>query len=202
MKTFIGILVTVCMLLPVNAEATSDPRAVVQSAVDGVIQVLGSRPDKDRLRLEDRQAIRAAINKQFDFREMGKRSLGRSWKKINSEQRDRFVDVFRELLERSYGNSLASYKGQTVEYGDVRIDGKRARVETLIKDESISIPVQYSLKLKSDHWRVYDIRIEGLSLVSTFRTDFKALYKQDGYDGLIQKLETKIQKLKKQDQGA
>jgi len=70
------------MLLPVNAEASSDPGAVVQSAVDGVIQVLNSRPDEDRLRLEDRQAIRAAIDKQFDFREMGKRSLGKRLEEI------------------------------------------------------------------------------------------------------------------------
>ncbi len=200
MKGFFSIMVAIFMLLPVNAEASSDPGAVVQSAVDGVIQVLNSRPDEDRLRLEDRQAIRAAIDKQFDFREMGKRSLGKGWKKFDSGQRDHFVDVFRELLERSYGNNLASYKGQTVEYGDVRIKGKKARVNTKIKDESISIPVQYSLKLKNDQWRVYDIRIEGLSLVSAFRTDFKTIYKKEGYDGLILQLETKIKKLKKQDQ--
>jgi len=124
----------------------------------------------------------------------------KGWKKFDSGQRDHFVDVFRELLERSYGNNLASYKGQTVEYGDVRIKGKKARVNTKIKDESISIPVQYSLKLKNDQWRVYDIRIEGLSLVSAFRTDFKTIYKKEGYDGLILQLETKIKKLKKQDQ--
>jgi phospholipid transport system substrate-binding protein len=199
MKIFLGIVLAALMSLSVHAEAHSDPKAVVQAAVDGVLQVLKARPDQGRLRSEDRQAIREAVEKYFDFVEMSKRSLGRSWKKIDSRQKEHFVDVFRELLERSYGNRLASYKGQIVEYGDVRVDGKRARVDTMIIDENRSIPVQYSLKLKGGQWRVYDIRIEGLSLVSTFRTDFRTIYKKKGYEGLIRQLEAKIENMKKED---
>jgi len=188
------------MLCPVTAQASSSPKAVVQAAVDGVIEVLKSRKGDDHLTVEDRQAIRSAVKGYFDFREMAKRSMGRGWREINDGQRQHFVLLFQELLERSYGNRLAQFNNQTVEYGKVRVKGRRARVNTQVVDPDKAIPVRYSLYSKDNKWRVYDIRIEGLSLIATFRTDFKTIYKKEGYKGLVQKLETKVENLKKEDQ--
>jgi len=188
------------MALPMAAQASAGPKVVVQAAVDGVIQVLKARQDPKHLSVEERQAIAAAVEGYFDFTEMAKRSMGRGWREINDGQRENFVQLFRDLLEHSYGNRLAAFNNQTIEYGQVRIKGKRARVKTKIIGENIEIPVRYSLLNMSDQWRVYDIRIEGLSLVAAFRTDFKAIYKKEGYEGLVKRLRVKVENLKKQDQ--
>jgi len=200
MKSLLSMFLVMAVLCPVTAQASSSPKAVVQAAVDGVIEVLKSRKGDDHLTVEDRQAIRSAVKGYFDFREMAKRSMGRGWREINDGQRQHFVLLFQELLERSYGNRLAQFNNQTVEYGKVRVKGRRARVNTQVVDPDKAIPVRYSLYSKDNKWRVYDIRIEGLSLIATFRTDFKTIYKKEGYKGLVQKLETKVENLKKEDQ--
>jgi len=200
MKSLLSMFLVAVMLCPITVQASSSPKAVVQVTVDGVIEVLKSRKDPDHLSMEDRQAIRSAVKGHFDFREMAKRSMGRGWREINDGQKQHFVLLFQELLERSYGNRLAQFNNQTVEYGKVRVKGRRARVNTQIVDPDKAIPVRYSLYSKDNEWHVYDIRIEGLSLIATFRTDFKTIYRKEGYEGLVQKLETKVANLKKEDQ--
>jgi len=200
MKSLLSMFLVAVMLCPATAQASSSPEAVVQAAVNGVIEVLKARKDHQHLSAEDRQAIRSAVKGHFDFREMAKRSMGRGWREINDGQRQHFALLFQELLERSYGNRLAQFNNQTVEYGKVRVKGKRARVNTQVMDPDKAIPVRYSLYSKDNEWHVYDIRIEGLSLIATFRTDFKTIYKKEGYEGLVQKLETKVENLKKEDQ--
>jgi len=200
MRSLLSIFLVAAMMCPIIAQASSSPQAVVQAAVGGVIQVLKVRKDHEHLSAADRQAIRSAVEGYFDFREMAKRSMGRGWREINDGQKQHFVQLFQELLERSYGNRLAQFNNQTVEYGKVRVKGKRARVNTQVVDTDKAIPVRYSLYNKDNEWHVYDIRIEGLSLIATFRTDFKTIYRKEGYEGLVRKLETKVENLKKEDQ--
>lgn len=193
-RFFLAALLT--LALPAMAWADSGPKAVVQQTVDRVIQILKERANTDVLSAKDRLAIKRAVKTSFDFREMAKRSLSKGWKKINEKQRARFVYVFSELLERSYGNRLAGYSGQTVSYGEVSLRNNKATVDTEIVDEHRRIPVQYKLHRASKSWRVYDIKIEGLSLVSTFRSDFKRIMKKKGFKGLMKTLSNKLKRLR------
>lgn len=189
------------MLIPVHAFAkTNTPEEVVKLAVNGVIHVLKSRQNQKRITPADRVAIRQAVKGYFDFREMAKRSLGRPWRKMNKAQRTAFVCTFRELLERSYGNRLATYHNQTVEFGKVRIRGRVAIVDSDVVDAEKRTPVRYRLVHRKTGWMVYDIKIEGISMVSTFRSDFGEAVSQKGISGFLSDLKEKVGKLKKQDQ--
>jgi len=168
--------------------------------VGTVIDILKARENPTILTTGDRHAISKAVEATFNFREMARRSLGKGWRKINPAQRQEFTHVFRELIERSYGNRLAAFSGQTVEYGEVK-EKKRHRVSvsTEIIDDKRHIPVQYSLRESKHGWRVYNIIIEGVSLVSTYRTSFKSTMKKKGFDGLMRNMREKLAKLKGKD---
>jgi phospholipid transport system substrate-binding protein len=192
---------TLATLLPMVVFAGSDdPKAVVETAVNGVIHVLKSRSDQSTITLADREAIRQSIKGYFDFREMAKRSLGRPWRNMDAAQRTNFVDTFRELLERSYGNRLSDYHDQTVEFGKVKTKGRIAIVNSEVIDTEKRTPVRYKLVHKKSGWRVYDIKVEGISMVSTFRSDFKHAVSQKGIDGFLDDLKKQVEKMKKQDQ--
>lgn len=201
---FKKILLTLILviLLPLQAFADSEdaPKMVVKTAVDGVIQALKSRSNQDVLTFADREAIRKSIEAYFDFREMAKRSLGKTWKKIDETQRTAFVDTFSELLERTYGNRLSEYHDQTVEYGKVKIKGRIAIVNSEVVDTEKRTPVRYKLVHRKAGWRVYDIKVEGISMISTFRSDFKQTISKKGFNGFFGDLKKQVEKLQNQDQ--
>ena len=178
------------------------PEDVVKNAVNGIVEVLEARKDKTRLTEQDRDGIRAAVNQRFDYRKMARGSLGSQWKKLEENQKVEFTEVFRQLLERSYGNRLASYRGQKIEYDGAIYKKKRASVKSRVIDGDKETPVVYRLYQAKTGWKVYDIKIEGVSLVSTFRKDFKSILKKDGFDKLVTQLTEKVAKLKEKDQAS
>jgi phospholipid transport system substrate-binding protein len=175
---------------------TDDPKAVVEKAVNGILHALESRKDPSRLTEEDREAIRQQVEGRFDYREMARRSVGKPWKKESPEKQAEFTETFRNLLERSYGNRLAQYHGQIVEFDSAEYKKKKARVKTRVVDANKTTPVEYRLHKNNGTWQVYDIKIEGVSLVGTFRKDFKGPLKKNGFDGLLKQLQDKVARLK------
>ncbi len=197
------IILSFIALLPMQATAHEQgPLPVVKTAVGGVIDALKARKDQSSLSNTDREAIRAAIQGYFDFGEMAKRALGKPWKKMAREQKKEFVAAFRELLELSYGNRLADYHDQKVEYGKVKIGKRTAIVNSEVIDAEKRTPVRYKLVHKKSGWRVYDIKVEGISMISTYRTDFRAAVNKDGIDGFLDGLKKRVAGLKEQDQSA
>ncbi|RMG91129.1 MAG: ABC transporter substrate-binding protein [Zetaproteobacteria bacterium] len=196
-----GIMLSLVLLLPFSAVAADefqDPKAVVQTIVSGIIDVLEQREDKTKLVEADREKIRHIVNGRFDYAAMAKRSLGEPWMHLDEAEKAHFTDVFRQLLEYSYGNRLKDYKGETVQYRDVEYRGSKARVLTIVSDGTKDIPVEYRLH-KTDHgWSVYDIRIEGASLVRTFYQDFQAQLAKLNYQQLVKALEEKIARMKEE----
>jgi len=183
------VLMSFLVLLPVQSMAEElGPRDVVKTAVNGVIDVLKARKDTSVLTPEDRGAIRKAVEGYFDFPEMAKRALGAPWKDMNDAQQVEYVDSFQELLERTYGNRLADYHDQVIEYGEVMIKGRIAVVDSDVVDADKRTPVRYKLVHKDSGWGVYDIKIEGISMVSTYRTDFGASVDKKGIDGFLGEL--------------
>ncbi len=182
-----------------DATQTDDPKVVVEKAVNGILHALESRADPKTLTEKDREAIRKQVEGRFDYREMARRSVGKAWKKQTPEQQTAFTETFRQLLERSYGNRLADYHGQVVEFDKAEFKKNKARVKTRVIDNNKTTPVAYRLHKKADTWQVYDIKIEGVSLVGTFRKDFKGPLKKDGFDGLLKALNDKVKRLKEKD---
>lgn len=130
----------------------------------------------------------------IDFEKMAKLALGKNWRKANAEQRVAFTEAFRQLLVRTYSKSLSEYTGQTVNYLPFRMEdgATRATVKTEIEQSSgFPIPIDYTLFLKDGAWKVYDIKIDGLSLVTNYRGSFAKEIRAQGISGLIKKLEDK-----------
>ncbi len=175
------------------------PREVIESTVNNIIQVLEQRPAQGKLTEADRDRIREVVEGHFDYRAMAKRSLGRPWKKLSEAEKVHFTEVFRELLERSYGNRLNEYHGQKVVFHDAELKKNKARVKSEVIDASKEIPIEYRLHQTPSGWQVYDIRVEGTSMIRTFHQDFKATLESSGYDGLLKSLEDKVAKLRAKD---
>lgn len=191
------LLAVVLVLFSVSsAVAEEDPKVVVENTVNGIIKVLENRKDMSILTEEDRDNIRKVVTGRFDYREMSKRSLAQTWKDISESQKVSFTELFRKLLERSYGNRLAGFRDQKVTFDDAQFKRDKARVITSVVDTDKTTPVEYRLHQTATGWQVYDIKIEGVSLVSNFRNDFnEGMMQNGGFEGLVQALEKKVKKL-------
>lgn len=145
----------------------------------------------DSHRTERRTRIMEAIKVGFDFQEMSRRILGRTWNEIQPVEQKQFTGQMIKLLENIYIGKLESYSGQQIEYLGERVKDKRALVSTTIDNNGVKIPVHYILSLIGDRWMVYDINIEGVSLVSNYREQFKSILRKEKFAGLIKVLEEK-----------
>lgn len=175
------------------ALASVSPSSRIKQTVDEVLKVL-QMPELDRDKRRD--MVKVIVRPRFDYRAMSQIILAKNWKRATSEQQDRFIDLFRDLLEHTYFSAMDKYTGETVRMGREKIDGKRAVVETYISTSSKEVPVNYNLRLKNDDWFAFDVSVDGVSLVSNYRTSFRNLVREKGMDGLLQELEKKVDSLK------
>ena len=145
---------------------------------------------------ERRQKIRAIANEVFDWHETGKRALARHWEGRSPQEREEFSKLFADLLERSYVGKIESYSGEKILYEKEAVDGDRAEVRTkLVTKAGTSIPIDYQMQKAGDRWRVYDVKIENVSLVLNYRSQFNRIIQQSGYPELVQRLKTKQEEL-------
>ena len=196
-------IIALMLALMLSGAAWADeqgPRAVIETTVNQIIDILEKRADKAIIASADRDAIRKTVEGRFDYRAMAKRSLGKPWKELEEEEKVHFTNLFRDLLERSYGNRLSEYKGQKVVFEEAELKKDKARVKSTVIDGTRETPVEYRLHETETGWQVYDIRIEGTSMVRTFHQDFKSTLDSGGYKSLVKTLEEKIAKLKEKDQ--
>ena len=180
----------ILLLASADALATPSPTEQLRTTIDPILAVLAD-PALDTE--GKRQKIRGIIGERFDFRAMSQRTLAQNWKSATKEQQDRFVQAFRRLLEDTYLAVVEQYSGEKVQYVGEKIrKEKYAQVDTLIvRSEAPSIPVDYKSYLKGERWLVYDVVIEGVSMISNYRTSYQQIAKTEGIDGLIAKLEQK-----------
>ena len=181
------------LAFPVHGSAETSPTQTVQESVDAILALLRD----DTLEQEDLRAkIRAYIKTRFDFEAMSQSTLATNWKKATEEERQKFVDLFSQLIENTYIGKVEAYTNEKVEYPGEKVKGRKAVVETLIIAASADIPVDYKLYRKDDAWWVYDVIIEGVSLVSNYRSSYQEIVKQEGFDGLLARMQEKIDELK------
>jgi phospholipid transport system substrate-binding protein len=192
----IRILFCLCVVLVSGtwSQATDleSPTEQLKPTLDMLIEILEDDSLKGAAqKTERRRLIMKEISSAFDFREMSKRVLGRTWNTINSEQQDYFVTQMTKLLENVYVGKLETYTGEKVEFVEERIKGNRAQVTTLIEDQSVKIPVYYIMQKTGSKWMVYDINIEGVSLIRNYMEQFRSILRKNEYEGLIKIIEEK-----------
>lgn len=183
-------LLTAGFVMP--AAAATGPLEEVRSTLDGIIDVL-----KQEISSEDKRAkISSMIRGSFDLRTMSQGILATNWKKASTEERQRFQDLFSELIESTYRDQVDTYNNEEVRYLSEKIKGRKALVETVVVTSSAEIPVQYKLVNKGGGWRAYDVQVEGVSLIRTYRDSYKEIVKKEGMSGLLTKMEGKIEELR------
>jgi phospholipid transport system substrate-binding protein len=175
--------------LPAAAQAapTETARTVVETTIADVLDVLRRTSEGVE---ERRSEIEQIAYARFDFDTMGKLVLARNWKKFDDGQRDAFIGEFKRHLSRSYGTRIARYEQEEVEIAGER-EEKRGDVTvlTIIRGGQFEgATVNYRMRNREDAWRVIDVVIEGVSLVSNFRSQFKDIVSKEGPDGLIAQL--------------
>ncbi len=178
------------------ALAVTDPQALVRETAETVLQQVTAR--KTELEADASQIyalVENTVVPRFDFRSMAQSAMGRFWRRASDQQKVRLTYEFRELLVRTYATALLSYSGQKIEYLPVRMktDARKVNVPTRISSAgSPAIPVNYRMHLKnSDNWLVYDVVIDGISLVTNYRGTFRDQVRRGGVDGLIETLARK-----------
>ncbi|HQR59748.1 MAG TPA: ABC transporter substrate-binding protein, partial [Methylophilaceae bacterium] len=197
MKTMMNFLAGAAMvLLPLFAVADATPPDVlVKNTANDVLAIIKS--DKD-IQAGDMRKITALAEEkilpQFDFNRMSRMVLGKYWAGATPDQQKQFVDQFRSLLIRTYASALSKYRDQTIDYKPLRADpgATDVTVKTQINQPGGQpIPLDYSLIKNPDGWKVYDVVIEGLSLVTSYSGQFGPIAKQGGMDEMIRKLAEK-----------
>ena len=170
-----------------------EPREEVESSISRVLEVLKDPALKGEEHQEARRKkMREIIHIRFDFAEMGKRSLAREWRKRSPEEKKEFVDVFSRLLEDSYVSKIEAYSNEKIVYHTERKEEKYAEVKSKVVPKSgRDIAIDYRLHKTPEGWRVYDVVIEGVSLVANYRRQFKRLIRRSSYKELLARLETK-----------
>ena len=193
-------LLTAASAPPAAAGAPTDH---LRGAVERVLKTLDDSTLKGADKLAERRgAIRKIANEIFDFAEIAKRSMARHWQPLSEAQRNEFVGLFADLLERSYISKIDTYGGEKIQYNAERIDGDFASVSTkIVTKNGTEVPVDYRMVKRSDRWLVYDVSIEGVSLVSNYRTQFNKIIQTTSYNELVSKLRNKQDELLAADKG-
>ena len=181
-----------CVLLAPLAQA-GEPTEVVRTGIHGVLEIL-RQPDLKApgKKVERRNRMRKVIHQYFDFEEMSRRSLARSWRKRTPEEKAEFIELFSYFMERNYASTLESYTDEKVVFGKETSDAEFARVKTvIITTDKKEIDIVYRLHKKKDGWRVYDVLVEGVSLVKNYRDQFRSIIRRTSYANLVKILRAK-----------
>ncbi len=170
----------------------------LKSTIDKVLEVISDPSNKGSKNTRKRRGlIRKILDESFDYKEMGKRSLGRRWKKLSDSEKKEFIDTFSVLLKTSYIKKIEGYKDEKIEYiSETLKDDQYAICKTVIHTATNDIVINYKMTKKtSPSWKAYDVVIEGVSLVSNYRTQFKKLIRSRGYEKMIENMKAKIDEI-------
>ena len=178
-----------CWASLAQALATPSPMTRVQETVDAVLEVLR---DAERDVETKKRDIRAVIGQRFDYRAMAQSTLAQNWRTASEQEQARFVTLYSKLLEDTYLVMVEEYTNERVDYRNENVRNERtAQVDTVILASGKEIPVSYRTRLKDGDWYIYDVVIEGVSLISNYRSTYQAIVRRDGMAGLLAQLEEK-----------
>jgi phospholipid transport system substrate-binding protein len=184
------------MFLSAGAMAAEQPDELVKTVTDEVLTIV--RNDKDIQSGNAKKAValvEVKVLPHFNFMRMTQLAVGREWRNISPAQQKTLSEEFKTLLVRTYSKALTEYRNQTIEYKpfSLKAGETEAKVRTLVKQPNNAKPIEldYSLEQNAGAWKVYDIEVAGVSLVTNYRDSFASEIRNNGVDGLIKVLQTK-----------
>ena len=187
----LGIFMIFFSLLPAYADA---PLSTVQANVNKVLDVLRDPALKaDSAKVTKKEKLRSIYGSMFDEVELSKRTLARNWNKLNTAQRQEFVQLFQEVLEKAYVDKILSYTNEKITYEkEIKLTENQVEVQTHVITSSNKIPIFYRVILSSGTWKVYDVIVENVSLVQNYRTQFNNILEKNTPEQLLEILRKKV----------
>ena len=177
----------------VVAAIPPDPTEQLRPFMDRIVTILTDPElEGDENCIQRRDRVMEVASERFDFDEMSKRVLGKKWRKLNDDDRKYFVFLFTKLLEHAYIGKIETYSKQKVIFKNQRIKNDRAQVSTEVVDKDVIISVSFIMMLRGDMWKVYDIIVEGVSLVRNYMEQFKEILRKDDYATFLKQVEEKV----------
>jgi phospholipid transport system substrate-binding protein len=195
MSKLLAFFAALAVSMSVFAQQDIAPDQLVQKITDEVLAAVKS--DKDLAAGDKQKALKLAEDKvlpYIDFEHSTRLAVGRAWNTATPEQKKKLVGEFRSMLVRTYSNGVGAYQGQTLKVLPSR--GKADPEDTTVRTQfsrpgGQPLPIDFAMRKTEKGWKVYDITVEGVSLVLTYRSEFDAVVKQEGIDGLIKRLTQK-----------
>jgi phospholipid transport system substrate-binding protein len=186
-------LALAAVLLPVPALA-GPPTEDLRAAADRVVRILEDPALREERRALERQAaVREALLELIDFVEISRRSLGRHWRTLSPKQQEEFVALFRELLDRTYLPQIRLYEGERIHFLGESVDGGYGTVQArVVTRRGQEVSVMFRLHRPRDRWLVYDVALEGISLVGNYRSQFNAIMQRGAYPELVSRIRQRL----------
>ena len=178
------------LLFAVSSFALPQPQARVEQMVDSILGVL---QQTELSAAEKKAQVSGRVQEYLNVPSMSRRTLGTHWDEATAEQRQSFSDLFVRILEGTYLSRIGDYSGGTVEYQKQRVKDNKAIVDTVIVSNELEIPVQYKMIYADGDWQVFDLVIEGVSLVRNYRSSYGEIIRREGYEGLLALMDKKVQ---------
>ncbi len=183
--------------ISLQARAASDPPlTVIKSGTEQALQILRSSQSGQAAKVRERRAeIMIIVDKYFNFNEMARRALGRPWKDQPPEKQKEFVSLFKDLLFNTYIDKVETYteSNEKFSYDKESLDGDYATVNTRILGyKNTDVRVDYRLRFENGEWKVYDVVVEGISLVENYRSQFASILSSGSFDGLLKRMREKV----------
>jgi len=189
----LGLACAALVALPLTAWAT--PTDEVKGTIDRVLQIVTDPSLKPQVKTKERRAeIRKALGERFNFAQMAQRSLATHWRELTPKEQQDFVGLFTDLLEKSYVDKIESFSDEKMLYLGDQIDGDQATVKTkVVTKKSAEILIDYRLVQRAGKWEVYDVSIEGVSLINNYRAQFNKIIRSKSYPELVRLLQVKLE---------
>ncbi len=182
------------MVAPAYAGAPTDS---MRATIDEVLRIIREKELKHPAKSQERRLqLEKVVGARFDYQEMSRRALGAPWNTLSEQERQEFVALFQTLLTNSYADKIETYSGEGVQFLTERTEKDYAEVRTKVLSGKTEIPLDYRLINKSEDWRVYDVVVDGISLVNNYRGQFTKILRASSYSDLVEQLRKKSDRLK------
>lgn len=191
-RTWSLVVTLVALLAPAGAAFAAGPTETVQTAVQRVLADDGAAQVRMASSAERRVQIRQGAETLFDFREMARRSLGDRWEVLSRVDQDEFVRLFTNLIATSYMSKIELYAGEPIRFLGEQVNGEDAAVQSrMVTPKGSQVDVEYRLYHAQDRWVVYDVSVNGVSLVGNYRTQFNHLLQRTSFADLLKTMRQK-----------
>ncbi len=187
----------VCCLLTSITKAADvpDPTEQLKPLIEKMSNIINKAVAENKIDIALSQRLIEVSREHFDYHEMTKRVLGRSWRNLSEQEQDEFVELFTQLLQHAYISKIENFTGGYLIFKSQRIRGNRAEVRTELVERTRTIKISYIMLLKGERWMVYDLVVEGVSLIRNYMEQFRRIIHRESVEVLKQKMREKIKRL-------